>query len=84
MGRDGTQRVGARNNDGAIGCVRIIVERYRLEPQHRRAQDLEPSRAQRVGRHLIIWMRARDENGHISDLRRDDFGNPKRLHAVTS
>jgi hypothetical protein len=29
-------------------------------------------------------MRARDENGHISDLRQHDFGTLARLHAVTS
>ncbi len=84
MGRDGAQRIGAGNDDGAIARIGIVLERDRLEPQHRRAQDLKTPVAEGLGSRLIVRMRARDENGHTSELRHDDLGFTGRLHAVTS
>jgi hypothetical protein len=50
------------------------MERHRLEPQHRRLQHLKAPRAQRAGRGLIVRMRARDENGHVSALHKEYLG----------
>jgi hypothetical protein len=84
MGCDGAQRIGAGNDDGAVLCIGVILERDRLEPQHRRAQDLKTPVAEGLGSRLIVRVRARDENGHTSDLRQNDAGITRRLHVETS
>jgi hypothetical protein len=53
------------------------MERHRLEPQHRRLQHLKPAGAKRASSRLIVRVRARDENGHASDLH-------KQVHVETS
>ena len=62
---EAAQRIGAGDDDRAIARVRIVLERERLEPQHRRQQHLKTPRAQRRGGGLIVRVRAGDENGHI-------------------
>jgi hypothetical protein len=65
-----TQRIGAGDHDGTMLRLVVIAEWQRLEAQHRRSLDLKTPGLQVLGGDLIIRMRARDENSHISSLRR--------------
>ena len=67
---DGAQRIGAGDDDGVIAGFVVVMERHRLEPQHRREQDLKTARPQGFGGRLAIRMRPRDENGHASGFPR--------------
>ena len=66
MRLDAAQRIGAGDDDRAIARIGIVVERDRLEPQHRRQQHLKAPGAQARGGGLVVRMRARDENGHVT------------------
>ena len=84
MRLDAAQRIGAGDDDGAIIRVEVIVKGDRLKSQHRRPQNLKAPAAQRRGGGLIVRMRARDENSHVSDRRRQGFRFNRRLHFETS
>jgi hypothetical protein len=84
LGRNGAQRIGAGDDDGVIARRIFFLERQRLEPQHRREQDLETSATQAIGSGLAISLRARDKNGHSSGFQERHLGLNRRLHAVTS
>ena len=83
---DAAQRIGAGDDDRAVARAQILVERDRLEPQHRRPQHLKTPGAKRRGRGFIVGMRAGDENGHASnssELLALDVGINGRLHIAT-
>ena len=82
--REAAQRIGGGDDDRAVAPVLIIAKGDRLEPQHRRQQHLVTSGAQASGGGLVVGMRAGDENGHASRLRRQGFGINGRLHFATS
>ena len=70
---DGAQRIGAGDDDGVVARFVVVLERHRLEPQHRREQDLKTARPQGFGGRLTIRMRPCDENGHASGFRERHF-----------
>src|SRR5229473_1027018 len=55
---DRAKRIGRGGDDGAIVYFRILSERHRLKPQHRRQQHLKPPSAQRRRGGLAIGLRA--------------------------
>ena len=65
---DAAQRIGAGDDDRAVARVQIVMERDRLEPQHRRQQHLKTPAAKCRGRGLIVGMRAGNENGHAFSI----------------
>ena len=75
LGLDAAQRIDAGDDHRAVLRLAVIVERDRLEPQHRRLEHLKSPGAQAGRGGLVAGLRTGDENGHALCFRRREYGS---------